>query len=891
VSAIALVCAMAVCTGTALGAAGDLDAAFGTDGLSLFGGGEAGGGRMFTHNPAIAVQTDGKILVADASPGRFVPEASPVDVTEDSFVATVWRFNSDGSPDTTFGSSGKQWISFGGVGTPSQLEAIAIRPDGKIVVGGAVEVHGSSCSCAPNNGSPNDDILDDFLPKWALAQLNTDGTLDSSWASGGIKIFNPNDVDTHTEGMLTHVTGLQLLNDGTLVVGGSSVSMFGAAPYYESEPTIAAFDEEGVLDNSFGTAGITRGTKRSAGTSTGNLLATTGGQFTLVDGLLQNFQLTRFTTAGLLDTAFGDATTGTGSVDVTTPGCTDTDTCQPQGSRHEVMATLQSNGKYVVAGFTGGINKPPGFTNPVDYVALTRFNTSGGPDAGFGTSGVVNTNFSTAATDTAHAVGLGVLNDDRLLLAATLTPSGVSAGQMVLARYQSDGVLDTSFQNNGVTVAPPSLGAPLASLVLSDGSQLIVGYAEGSTSNSGNLELLHICGESASCSSAAVDSNQTGTSGGDTMHGSFQDDTLDGGAGNDTLFGGEGDDTLKGGTGNDTLVGGPGADDIDGGDGTDTASYSDKTEPLTITIDDNPNDGTAGEGDNVHRSTENLVGGDASDTLTGSGSNNTLEGGSGNDHLLGGPGSDHLNGDAGNDHFNTDAGGDTFDGGSGEDSVSYSKRTTPQKIFMDDLANDGSKNEHDNVLPNTEDARGGKGDDTMAGSGADNTLNGGGGSDVLRGRGGDDELNGGGGSDLIFADNGSDEINGGAGVDVVDYSARAKRQWVSLDGKPNDGVVNEEDDVNVEQIYSGSGNDILIGNALANLLDGGDGNDVLAGLGGNDRLFGGEGHDVFNAGSGRDTIYAADGERDRISCGSGVDTVHADRIDRIGMGCEHVVFA
>src|SRR4051794_21415003 len=51
-----------------------------------------------------------------------------------------------------------------------------------------------------------------------------------------------------------------------------------------------------------------------------------------------------------------------------------------------------------------------------------------------------------------------------------------------------------------------------------------------------------------------------GTTGADSLTGSFFDDVLNGGAGNDTLRGSAGSDTLDGGTGNDSMVGGTGND-------------------------------------------------------------------------------------------------------------------------------------------------------------------------------------------------------------------------------------------------------------------------------------------------------------------------------------------
>ena len=49
----------------------------------------------------------------------------------------------------------------------------------------------------------------------------------------------------------------------------------------------------------------------------------------------------------------------------------------------------------------------------------------------------------------------------------------------------------------------------------------------------------------------------------------------------------------------------------------------------------------------------------------------------------------------------------------------------------------------------------------------------------------------------------------------------------------------------IENAIGGSGNDLLIGNSVANELKGGAGNDILYGAGGADKLWGGAGSDTF----------------------------------------------
>lgn len=69
------------------------------------------------------------------------------------------------------------------------------------------------------------------------------------------------------------------------------------------------------------------------------------------------------------------------------------------------------------------------------------------------------------------------------------------------------------------------------------------------------------------------------------------------------------------------------------------------------------------------------------------------------------------------------------------------------------------------------------------------------------------------------------------------------------------------------------GDDVILGNALANQIHGGGGNDVICGEGGNDRLYGGNGDDRIDGGEGQDLI---DGGPDRDVC------VNGERVLRCG---------
>jgi hypothetical protein len=131
---------------------------------------------------------------------------------------------------------------------------------------------------------------------------------------------------------------------------------------------------------------------------------------------------------------------------------------------------------------------------------------------------------------------------------------------------------------------------------------------------------------------------------------------------------------------------------------------------------------------------------------------------------------------------------------------------------------------------------------------------------------------------------------GGAGADLMSSSAACcaiagyndhdrTGVRVTLDGKANDGVTAEGDDVRTGGVIGSPGPDVITGDAQANSLSGSGGADVLDGAGGDDSI---------NA-----TLQDAqpsegpDGA-DTVRCGAGNDDVMADENDRAGVDCERI---
>jgi Ca2+-binding RTX toxin-like protein len=145
-------------------------------------------------------------------------------------------------------------------------------------------------------------------------------------------------------------------------------------------------------------------------------------------------------------------------------------------------------------------------------------------------------------------------------------------------------------------------------------------------------------------------------------------------------------------------------------------------------------------------------------------------------------------------------------------------------------------------------------------------------------------VSGGGGDDLFVQSVGNDVFQGGEGArDRVDYSSVATNPLsVSLDGIADDGELpiaggfgGDNIQVDVEEVIGGPREDVLVGNASANLLDGGAAEDILIGSAGSDMLIGGPrdgGSDSLHGGSGDDYLDAGFGD-DLLDGGAGRDSL------------------
>ena len=124
---------------------------------------------------------------------------------------------------------------------------------------------------------------------------------------------------------------------------------------------------------------------------------------------------------------------------------------------------------------------------------------------------------------------------------------------------------------------------------------------------------------------------------------------------------------------------------------------------------------------------------------------------------------------------------------------------------------------------------------------------------------------------------GYDLLDGSDGIDTVSYADKTLQVQVALNGDtPVHVLVNgitEDTIFNFENVIGGTGNDLLTGDGLANVLRGGVGSDILNGASGNDILDGEVGADFLNGGAGNNSFFV-DSASDVVGDESGADNVN-----------------
>jgi uncharacterized delta-60 repeat protein len=294
---------------------------------------------------AVALHPNGEIVVAGTATSKSGNPLNP------PVRFAVVRYKPNGSLDTTFGP-----------GPEGSASAVALQPDGEVVVAGS------------NNGNLE------------LVRYEPGGSLDPSFGVGGRV--------TTSLGAPAGANAVALQSDGKIVVAGSVGTGVAGDPGYKF--ALARYLPDGSLDPSFGSGGVVTtpftdlisadlpwgGVAQAVAIQPDGKLLAGGGELWPWPGRGE-FALARYNADGSLDTSFGDGGKVTSSFGYAPP-----ENPTEDGDAINGLA-VQPDGKIIAA----GVSQFGPHTEQY-AVALARYQSDGSLDQSFGTGGLVKTSLA-----------------------------------------------------------------------------------------------------------------------------------------------------------------------------------------------------------------------------------------------------------------------------------------------------------------------------------------------------------------------------------------------------------------------------------------------------------------------------------------------------------------
>jgi uncharacterized delta-60 repeat protein len=336
----------------------------------------------------LKIQTDGKIVVVGSTA-----------IVAGVYRKAIFRYNANGSPDSTFDGDGVAEIEF----VNGFIESLEIQSDGKIIVAAATN-------------------------RLSLLRFNPDGSLDEKFGEYGVyKHWSilPN-VDVYQ-------VSIVLQSDDKII----STMLQGNTPGGDFE--IVRHNSDGSLDTTFGSGGLAT-TGDFAGKSGLNSMAiqgdgkivAVGGYGGLYSNIFSRFDIARHNTDGTLDVSFGS------NGKVSTELGRFTNSLGSFGSAQAKSVAIQTDGKIVVSGECDTLIDA-GWRR---ILALVRYNPNGSIDSSFGGSGKIL--LPIPGSEYANLYTSLIQVDGKIVVA------GTSSGVGTMVRFNSDGRLDASFGTNGI---------------------------------------------------------------------------------------------------------------------------------------------------------------------------------------------------------------------------------------------------------------------------------------------------------------------------------------------------------------------------------------------------------------------------------------------------------
>ncbi|WP_175455537.1 T9SS type A sorting domain-containing protein [Winogradskyella thalassocola] len=429
---------------------------------------------------SIAIQADGKVII-----GGFFTSYN--DISSNYFV----RINADGSLDTSFNI---------GTGLNDGISEIVFQDNGKVIIGGyftnynGISVNriarlntdgsldtifniGSGVNASVNSIIMQDDgniFINGYFTNYNgvsvnnFIRLNTDGSLDSSFnasnevISGEASIAIQNDgkvifggyvvassfsrylTRLNTDGNLdvsfnvgyganSFISDIAIEEDGKVIISGAFTNYNNM-----TSNNIARLNTDGSLDPSFNVDTVTLGNINNIAIQEDGKVIISG--YFLNSNYFYTDYLTRLNADGSLDTSFNVGTGATNSID---------------------DIVIQEDGKIIITGFFDGFNG-------VSMNGIARLNADGSLD----------TSFDIGTGASGRIFSIGMQDDGKIIIGGYFSDfNGTSTND--LARLNTDGSLDTSFNVGSFSVGPGPNNAIRELSIQEDGKVIISGFFTG----------------------------------------------------------------------------------------------------------------------------------------------------------------------------------------------------------------------------------------------------------------------------------------------------------------------------------------------------------------------------------------------------------------------------
>jgi uncharacterized delta-60 repeat protein len=332
-------------------------------------------------------------MVLDSSGNAYVTGSVQNDASYSDMA--IWKYDSSGTLDTTFGESGM--VTSDGAGGYS----IALDGDGNVYVTGY--------SYSADTDSSDLDM--------ALWKYDSSGALDTSFGEGGIVTYD----GAGSAGYDDRGYSLALDSSGNIYVAGRG--------YLDVSYVMAIwkYGTTGVLDSDFGTAGIVTYSDDESVTGMSITLDSDSNIYvvgnTISNENFDELMFWKYSSAG----------------DLTTTVSYQDNYLQADAGNSGAIVLDESNHALYIAGSVRD--------NDSTDMAIWKYDTdTNSLDTSFGTDGIV-TYDAASDTDTATAIAL---NSSGSIYVTGRSDDASDARLMITAKYDSSGVLDDSFGTNGV---------------------------------------------------------------------------------------------------------------------------------------------------------------------------------------------------------------------------------------------------------------------------------------------------------------------------------------------------------------------------------------------------------------------------------------------------------